>query len=81
MWRYILEQDHLHATDPMVVRQYTRPAPFTNTLGENAPSMVGTWIGTKIITSYMKHHKKTTLRQLPEMSDYERMFTESRFNP
>lgn len=81
MWRYILEQDHLHATDPMVVRQYTRPAPFTNTLGENAPSMVGTWIGTKIITSYMKHHKKTTLRQLLEMSDYERMFTESRFNP
>lgn len=67
--------------DPMVVRQYTRPAPFTNTLGENAPSMVGTWIGTKIITSYMKHHKKTTLRQLLEMSDYERMFTESRFNP
>ena len=74
-------KDHLHATDPMVVRQYTRPAPFTNTLGENAPSMVGTWIGTKIITSYMKHHKKTTLRQLLEMSDYERMFTESRFNP
>ncbi len=29
----------------------------------------------------MKHHKKTTLRQLLEMSDYERMFTESRFNP
>lgn len=81
MWRYILEKDHLHATDPMVVRQYTRPAPFTNTLGENAPSMVGTWIGTKIITSYMKHHKKTTLRQLLEMNDYERMFTESRFNP
>lgn len=29
----------------------------------------------------MKHHKKTTLRQLLEMNDYERMFTESRFNP
>lgn len=81
VWKYILEKGHLHATDPMIVRQYTRPAPFVNNLGENMPLMLGTWIGTKIIDSYMKYHKKTTLRQLLEMDDYERMFNESRFNP
>lgn len=79
VWEYILKNDHLHATDPMIVRRYTKPSPFSTYFGEDAPGLIGTWLGTKVIASYMKHHKKTTLKELLEMTDYELLFNEARF--
>lgn len=81
VWEYIMKNNHLHATDPMIVRRYTKPSPFSTYFGEDAPALIGTWLGTKVVASYMKHHKKTTLKELLEMTDYERMFSEARFQP
>lgn len=81
VWEYIAKNDHLNATDPMVVRQYTKPAPSKIFFGEEAPALIGTWLGTQIISSYMKRHHKVSLQELLEMTDYERMFAESHFNP
>lgn len=81
VWEFIARNNHLAATDPMVVRQYTKPAPSKIFFGEDAPSLVGTWLGTQIIESYMKHHKHVGLQQLLEMTDYKEMFAEAKFKP
>lgn len=81
VWEFIARNNHLAATDPMVVRQYTKPAPSKIFFGEDAPSLVGTWLGTQIIESYMKRHKGVGLQQLLEMTDYKEMFAQAKFKP
>ena len=81
VWEFIARNNHLAATDPMVVRQYTKPAPSKIFFGEDAPSLVGTWLGTQIIESYMKKHKHVGLQQLLEMTDYKEMCAEAKFKP
>lgn len=77
VWEYMLKNQHLYARDPMVVRKYMKPAPFTAFFGENAPALLGTWMGTRIVSSYMKHHKDTSLLELLQTTDYHRMLQES----
>lgn len=77
MWEYISDSEHLYARDPMVIRYYMKPAPMIELLGEQAPPLIGTWIGTRIITSYMKKHKGMSLKDLLEMNNYRQMFEES----
>lgn len=79
IWKYIQDSGHLYARDPMVIRIYMKPAPSVDLLGEQAPGLVGTWIGTKIITSYMKKHKKLKIQDLLEMTDYSQMLEESNY--
>ncbi|MEG2573365.1 MAG: gliding motility lipoprotein GldB, partial [Bacteroides sp.] len=57
IWEYMVQNNHLNATDPMIIRKYTKPAPCTAFFGETSPSMIGSWMGIQIIDSYMKHHK------------------------
>lgn len=54
IWEYICANDHLHARDPMVIRYYMKPAPTVDMLGGQAPALIGSWVGARIIASYMK---------------------------
>ena len=56
-----------------------KPAPFTAFFGENAPALIGTWMGTRIVSAYMKNHKDVSLQQLLETTDYHRMLEESKY--
>ncbi|WP_321332995.1 gliding motility lipoprotein GldB [uncultured Bacteroides sp.] len=80
IWEYMLNNGHLQATDPMLIREYTKSAPFTAFYGHESPSLLGIWMGAQIVTSYMKHHKKVTLHDLLQMTDYNRMLSESNYN-
>ena len=73
VWEYMLKNKHLYVRDPMIVRKYMKPAPFTAFFGENAPALIGTWMGTRIVSSYMKHHKDVSLQDLLQMTDYHHM--------
>ena len=77
IWNYICTNDHLHARDPMILRYYMKPAPAVEMLGEQAPALVGTWVGARIISSYMKKHKDMKLKDLLEMTDYHEMLDEA----
>ena len=73
----MLKNKHLYVRDPMIVRKYMKPAPFTAFFGENAPALIGTWMGTRIVSSYMKHHNDVSLQDLLQMTDYHHMLQES----
>ena len=79
VWNYMLKNNQLNAHDPMVIRKYLKPAPFTAFFGENAPALLGAWMGIRIVSSYMKHHKDVTLKQLLEMNDYRNIMEESNY--
>ena len=77
IWEYICANDHLHARDPMVIRYYMKPAPTVDMLGGQAPALIGSWVGARIIASYMKKHKDLKIKDLLELTDYQNMFEES----
>lgn len=77
IWEFISSNDHLRARDPMVIRYYMKPAPAVDLLGEQAPAMIGTWIGSQIITSYMKKHRDMDIKNLLEANNYRKIFEES----
>lgn len=77
IWNYICTNDHLHARDPMILRYYMKPAPAVEMLGVQAPALVGTWVGARIISSYMEKHKDMKLKDLLEMTDYHQILDEA----
>lgn len=79
IWKYICANEHLHARDPMVIRYYMKPAPAVEMLGEQAPALIGIWMGAKIVSSYMKRHKGMKVKDLLEFTDYHEMLNESEY--
>ena len=61
----------------MVIRYYMKPAPAVDMLGAQAPALIGTWMGARIIASYMKKHKDMKLKDLLEFTDYHEMLNQS----
>ena len=58
----MLANGHLHATDPQIIRNYTKPAPDPVYFGDDSPPLIGIWVGMQIISSYMEHNKKVTIQ-------------------
>lgn len=81
IWMYMVQNGHLFATDPMIIRKYTKPAPYTAFFGDDSPAMVGIWMGVQLIDSYMKNNKKTGIKELLENTDYQQMLTDTKFKP
>lgn len=79
IWEYICTNDHLHARDPMVIRYYMKPAPAVEMLGAQAPALIGSWMGARIVAAYMKKHKDMKLKDLLEFTDYHAMLSESNY--
>lgn len=77
VWKYICSNGHLRARDPMVIRYYMKPAPAVDMLGSQAPALIGTWVGARIVASYMKKHKDMKLKDLLEFTNYHQMLEDA----
>lgn len=81
VWEYMLSNEQMYTTDPMVIRRYLRPYPSSDFFGENSPGLIGVWIGTEIVSSFMKNNKDISIKELLDITDYELLLNESRFKP
>lgn len=70
MWGRMADQHLLESTDPMLIRAYTRPDPCMVVNGEKIPSLIGVWLGMRLIDKYMNDHKEVTLKELLERTDF-----------
>lgn len=73
IWNYMIQNRHLDAKDPMLIRMYLRPAPSTACFGDDSPYELGVWIGAKLIDAYMKKHKEVKISELLEDTNYKKM--------
>lgn len=81
LWRTMLDNGHLDATDPLIVRTYIRKDPFISIMGERTPASIGVWMGIQIIDEYMKKHPKVTINELLNKTDYRQILAEADFKP
>ena len=81
MWTYLIEHKLLFNTDYFTIRKFTSDGPFTKAFTNQSPARAVNWLGWQIVKEYQKRNKKTTLKQLMEMNDYQNLLKESRYSP
>ena len=79
LWKFVQENDHLNATDPMIVRSYMT-YPYFTIIDENTPYSIGLYLGYQLIDQFMDSHRDVSVRQLMERTDYRKMLQDTKVN-
>lgn len=81
MWQYLIGQDLLFSTDQFVMRKLVGEAPFTSWFTNESPGRAATWIGFRIVESYMKKNKDISLGEMMSNREIQDILEGSRYNP
>jgi len=81
MWTYIVERKLLFSTDQVIVRKFVDEAPFTKDFTRDSPGEAGSWIGYRIVSSYMKRNGKISIPGLIAESDCMKILEGARYDP
>ncbi|MGE5421454.1 MAG: hypothetical protein ACM3UT_14805, partial [Chloroflexota bacterium] len=64
MWQYLIEHDLLFSTDQFEIRKLAGEAPFTAYFTKESPGRAATWLGFRIIESYMKRNPDSKMEEM-----------------
>lgn len=81
IWNTIMDKRDLFKTDSKILTSYLNDGPFTQEVTQESPGRLGTWVGWRIVESYMHHQKDVTLRQLIEEGDAQKILEQSYYKP
>jgi len=81
IWDYMVAQKVLFSSNAMDIKTYTGEAPFTTPFQNNSAPRAGTFIGYKIVESYMKNNKDVGIQQLMKDDDYMKIYNLSYYEP
>ncbi len=81
IWASVIDQKHLFSTDHLLIRKYLNDAPFTSPVSQDSPGRLGTWVGYRIIESYMNQNENVTLQELMAENDYQKVLENSGYRP
>jgi len=81
MWNNLIDQKLIFTTDYMTINKYINPAPFTSGFPRESPGRAVVWLGYKIVKKYMDRNPKITLEQLMRNNEYQKILSESRYEP
>ncbi len=73
MWSFFLEKELLYETSNAKTFKYLNPSPNSPGMPEQAPGRTGAYVGFKIVENYMKRNPSTSMQQLIEQEDYQKM--------
>ncbi|MBN1987440.1 MAG: hypothetical protein JW761_14105 [Prolixibacteraceae bacterium] len=81
MWLKLVETKMLYSNKRMDIIRYINDGPYTNGFPLESPARTGIWIGWQIVRKYMEEHPETTLSQLMNNSDYQKILNDSGYFP
>ncbi len=81
MWHYLIENDLLFSTDQFTVRKLTGEAPFTTYFTNESPGKAATWLGFRIVESYMMRNKGIDLGRLMDNTDIQGLLEAAKYDP
>jgi hypothetical protein len=81
IWAYLLKEDLLYSSRWQEVRKYVDYSPISPGMPEEAPGRAANWIGWQIIKKYMTTFPETTMEQLLELKDAQKILDASRYMP
>ncbi len=80
MWEYIIEKELLYSPDRILISRITKEAPFVREFGQESPGRAGSWLGYRIVKSYMKKTGQSA-SELISVKDSKEILAESRYRP
>jgi len=81
IWGLMMDKKDLYKTDPLVMTSYLNDGPFTSEISQESPGRLGMWVGWRIVESYMEHHKETSLQELLNEGDAQKILEQSYYKP
>ncbi len=81
VWGFIVENEMLYGTDPLVRQKFLADNPFTSYFGQDSPPRLGTYIGYRMVNEYMERNRKVSLKQLMQTYDAAEILKGSRYKP
>lgn len=80
IWSYFLNHDLLY-NSAFEQFKYVTEAPTTYGMPKETPGRVGAWLGWQIVRGYMKENPNTTLRELVNLKDGQKILIGSKYKP
>lgn len=81
MWSYFLEEEFFYETNQMKIDKYLNHSPHSPGMPPQAPGRTGTFIGLKIVEAYMKKYPETSLKELIELRDAQKLVEMAKYKP
>lgn len=81
VWKFFVTRDLIYSADPLEYLKYVNDGPTTSGMPPESPGNVGSWVGWRIVASYMKEHPEISLKQLMDDKDAQKILTESKYKP
>lgn len=81
MWNYLIENKLLFSTNYMIINQHINPAPFTSGYPQDSPGRASVWLGWQIVKAYMDRNPEVSVKDLMLNNDYQKILSESRYEP
>jgi hypothetical protein len=80
IWNYFTENNLLYETELSKIRSFIGDAPETVEFGQGSPGFISLFVGRKIIETYMRKNKSTSIDQLINM-DAAKILAGSKYKP
>ncbi len=81
VWAHLVDEELLYSTEHMSINKWINQAPFVAGIPKESPGRLGQWVGWMIVRSYMQNNPETTILELMEIQDAQRILTESKYKP
>jgi gliding motility-associated lipoprotein GldB len=81
VWARLIEDQVLYSTSHVMKQKYLGERPKTIEVGEKCPGRIGQWVGWQIVNKYEETHPETTLPELMQISNADKLFKESHYKP
>ncbi|MBN2637269.1 MAG: hypothetical protein JXR61_13435 [Prolixibacteraceae bacterium] len=81
MWSQLIERKLLYSNKRMDIIRYINPSPTTSGFPIESPGRTGVWLGWQIVRKYMNKFPETTLEELMENNDFQKILNDSEYYP
>ncbi len=81
IWAFFIENKLLYSTDYQAINKFIIDGPFTSVFSRESPSRIGCWIGWQIVRAFMNNNKNTTLNELINEKDAQKILSKSKYKP
>lgn len=81
VWNYMIEKEQLFSKNDKEITNYTSENPFTKPFTNDSPGRMGSFIGWKIIQSYMRNNPEITIDELMQNTNSQSILNLSKYKP
>lgn len=80
IWANFVQNEWLYETDHTMKQRFLGERPNVYEIGDKCPGRIGRWLGWQIVNAYAEK-SGATVQQIMAETDYNKIFTESKYKP